>query len=264
MADAQDMLIQKKLKLLKTGLYGFIGCLVLCFFSLMLQVVISLWQLILQVEDTGSWLAYLGMAFFPVFFAGAFVCFGIIIASAVKEPRSVDMGERMKPLAGSIASFFITGVLLNVVPLLGTLAAFFVVLYYKGESVIFLALCYFVISMAVFFAAVGYAIVRSVGGAAGPGTDTPVMKRIFGALRPGTLSDRSRRVLSRVERVLEAPWASSCTCCLRHGTCMKPYEARRGTDRTRPGSISWPRPTRSWRFFHCSFSSSRPCSLSRR
>jgi hypothetical protein len=202
MADVQDGLIQKKVQLLKTGLYGFIGCLVLCFFSLVLQVVISLWHLILQVEDAGAWLANLGIAFFPVFFAGAFVSFGIIIASAVKEPRNVDMGEHMKSSAGPIASFFITGILLDVVPLLASMAAFFGAVYYRGESVIFLALCYFVISMAVFFAAVGYAIVRSVGGAAEPGPDAPVMKRLFNALRPGALSDRSRRVLTRIERVL--------------------------------------------------------------
>ena len=202
MADVKNSLIKKKLGLLKTGLYGFIGCLVLGFFSLVLQIVISLWQLIMQVEDAGSWLATIGIAFFPVFFAGAFVFFGVIIASAVREPRNLDMGGQVKPMAGSIARFFITGVLLNVVPLLVTVAAFFGAVYYRGESVIFLALCYFVIAMAVFSAAVGYAIVRSAGGAAEPGPDAPLMKRLFSALRPGALSDRSRRVLTRVERAL--------------------------------------------------------------
>ena len=202
MAEEQDILVQKKLTLLKTGLAGFIGCLLLTFFSIMLQAVISLWQLILGVENAGSWLMTLGIAFLPVFFAGAFVFFGLIIAAAVKEPRSVDLGGLIKPSAGSIASLFIVGVLLNVVPLLGTLAAFFGLLYYKGESVIFLALCYFVISCALFFVAGGSAIVRSARGTAGTGQEAPVKKGLFGALRPGVFSGRSRRVLSRVERAL--------------------------------------------------------------
>ena len=202
MADARDILVQKKLRLLKTGLSGFIGCLVLTFFSIVLQVVISLWQLILGVENTGSRLMNLGLAFLPVFFAGAFLFFGLIIAAAVKEPRNADMGELLKPSAGRIAAYFIIGVLLNVVPLLATLAAFFGVIYYRGESVIFLALCYFVISCICFFAAVGFAIVRSAHGTAGNGPDAPVLKRLFGVVRPSALSDRSRRVLTRIERVL--------------------------------------------------------------
>jgi hypothetical protein len=202
MAESQDNLIQKKLRMLKTGLFGFIGCLMLCFFSVVMQAVISIWQTILGVEGAASWLASLGIAFFPVFFAGAFVSFGIIIASAVKEPRTADMGEQVKPLAGTIASFFIAGLLVNVLPLFVTLAAFFGVLFYRGGSVVFLALGYFVIACAIFFSAVGIAIIRSAGGGKGPGPEVPVMKHILGALRPGGLSDRTRRVLSRVERGL--------------------------------------------------------------
>ncbi|HOD15115.1 MAG TPA: hypothetical protein PK307_12700 [Spirochaetota bacterium] len=202
MAESQDILVQKKLALLKAGLAGFIGCLVLSFFSIVLQVVVSLWQLIPGVENTGAWLSSLGLAFLPLFFAGAFVFFGLIIAAAVKEPRNADMGALLKPSAGTIASYFIVGVLLNVAPLLATLAAFLGLLYYRGGSILFLALGYFVISCLLFFASAGFAIVRSAHREAGSGPEAPVMKVLLGALRPEALGDRSRRVLTRIERFL--------------------------------------------------------------
>jgi hypothetical protein len=202
MAETADIHIQKKLRLLKIGLFGFIGCLVLCFFSLVLQAVMALWRFILGTGDAGAWPGAPGLALFPVFFVGAFAFFGVIIASAVKEPRTADMGEQVKPLAGSFAAFFVAGILVNVLPLLVSMAVFFGAAWYRGAGVIFLALGYFVLSISVFFTAVGYAIIRGAGGAVGTGPGATVMKRIMGALRPGALTARSRRALSRVELAL--------------------------------------------------------------
>lgn len=202
MADNQDILIHKKLRLLKIGLHGFIGGLILAFFSIVVQIVVSLWQAILRVENTGAWLSSLALALLPVFFAGAFVSFGLIVAAAVKEPRSADMGGLIKPSAGRIAFYFMAGVLLNTVPLLGTLAAFFGILYYRGGTMLFLALCYFVIAAMFFIVAAGIAIVRSAGEQAGDAQAAFAARGLFDALKSRALSGRSRRALTRVERAL--------------------------------------------------------------
>lgn len=202
MPETDDILMEKKLRLLKIGLFGFISCLFLVFFSIVVQIVISLWQAILRVENTGTWLSSLALALLPVFFAGVFVSFGLIIAAAVKEPRSADMGELIKPSAGRIAFYFMVGVLLNTAPLLGTLAAFFGILYYRGGTMFFLALCYFVIAAMFFIVAAGIAIVRGVGMQVGAGQDAPAMKGLLDALKARALSGRSRRALTRIERAL--------------------------------------------------------------
>ena len=226
MAESQDILIQKKLRLLKTGLFGFIGCLVLCFFSLVLQGIIALWQLILRAEGAGERLSSLGLMLIPVFFVAAIAFFGVIMASAVKEPRAANMGDHVKPFAGSLARLFIAGVLLDTLPLLASLAAFFCVVWYRGAGFIFLALCYFIAAIAVFILATGYAILRGAGGAEGAGPGATLMKRIMGSLRP--VPDRSRRALNRVEGALGSALGAVMFFLLSSGDLYERYRSFTG------------------------------------
>ncbi len=202
-----DPAIQAKLRLLKIGLYGFIGGLVLTVFSLFLMGAVSLLGILWAdggiIENVSSMIGIV----IPFFFAIPFVSFVVLMASLFKHPREVDMREHMKPSMGGIVLIFAGGIALCALTILAAFVIAMAALYFRGSGIIFLAIAYFGTAGIMFFLSGSYGLIRETAANRDLQTDIAWVKRTFRILRVGgaaggpEMDEKSHRVLTRIERI---------------------------------------------------------------
>ena len=128
-----DATIKSKLRLFKTGLYGFIGSLVFTVFSLFTMGAASLLGLLWTdggiIVGAGNMIG----GVIPLFFAAPFLFFALLIASLLMKPREVDMAEHMKPSMAGIAIIIAAGVMLCAFPILTAFVVVMAALYFRGR-----------------------------------------------------------------------------------------------------------------------------------
>jgi hypothetical protein len=203
-----DAAIQKKLRLLKIGLYGFVSSLVVTVFFLFFTGAVSLLGLVWTetgiIETAGNMIGSV-IAFL---FAAPFIFFAILIASLLMKPRGADMAPLMKPSAGAIAIIMVAGIVLSAVPILSAFIIVMAFLSLRGNGVIFFAMAYFALACLIFVLSVGYAMIREVSAVKELETDISWVRRVFRVLRVGgagggpEMDERSHRALTRAERII--------------------------------------------------------------
>lgn len=204
----QDAAIGKKLRLLKIGIYGFIGSLVVAMVFLFSLGAVSLlgvlWPEGRMIEAAGSVVGVI----FPLFFAAPFVFFIVLMAALLTRPREADMRPLMKPSAGAIAIIMVAGIVLSAASILSAFIIVMAFLYLRGNGVIFFAMAYFALACLIFVLSVGYAMIREVSAVRELETDISWVRRVFRVLRVGSadagpaMDEKSHRALTRVERII--------------------------------------------------------------
>lgn len=203
-----DSAIMTKLRLLKTGVFGFVGSLVFTVIFLFSLGAVSLLGLLWpgggMIEAVGNMVG----GIIPLFFAAPFGFFIVLMAALLKKPREADMRPLMKPAMGGIAIIIAGGVALSALPILTSFIIVMAALYLRGSGVIFLALAYFALACLVFFFAVAYALIREVASVKEAQTGVSWVRGVFRVLRVGSadagpaMDEKSHRALTRVERII--------------------------------------------------------------
>ncbi len=203
-----EVRIEKKFRLLKIGLYGFIASLVLTVFSLFSMGAASLLGLLWTGGRIIEYAGNIMVSVIPLFFAAPFLFFAILIASLLMKPQEVDMATRMKSSMGGIVIILAGGIVLCALPVLVAFVIVMTALYFRGNGIIFFAMAYFAAACLIFFLSGGYTLVREVAALNEAQTDIAWVKRTFRILRVGSadagpeMDGKSHRTLTRIERII--------------------------------------------------------------
>ncbi len=204
----RDAAIRIKLRLLKTGLYGFMASLVLIVSFAFLMGAVSLLGLLWKDARIIGAVGEIIGSIVQLFFAAPFAFFAVLMVGLLKTPREVDMRPFLKPSVSAMVIMLAGGIALSALPILAAFSAVMATLYFRGAGIIFLAMAYFGMACLVFFVSGCYTLIREAAAVRELETDIGWVRRVFRVLRVGSagagpeMDEKTHRTLSRIERAV--------------------------------------------------------------
>lgn len=152
-----DAAVERKVRIARAGLYGFICGLTGSMVLFPLGSIIGMTEHP-ALSTAGSALMYAGGACF----IGTFCSFIVLIYGLLLAPRERDIRDRLKPSVSGFALIFSAGLSLFALIVLGTMMTGAITLFLKHREPILAALAYFIAGCGLFFIAHAYLMARGI------------------------------------------------------------------------------------------------------